>query len=149
MFILKISEEFRVLKESKPVDAFMGLMEQMGIAFGSENKQTNDPSTESASAISLADININQGNFGFKSNNASKLQEILNVASGTVDNGAIICFKVGDDNPFYADFSNGKGSSLIFLVSYTLLANLKNSMLYCVFYFKVKFMKICVPETSA
>ncbi len=88
----------------------MGLMEQMGIAFGSENKETNNPSTvESASAISLADVTFNQGNFGFKSNNATKLQEILNAASGTVDNGAIICFKVGDENPFYADFSNGKG----------------------------------------
>lgn len=103
-----------MLKESKPVDAFMGLMEQMGIAFGSDaNKEATGTSGESCAAapISLANISINPANFGLKSSNATKLADILNSATGTVDNGTCICFKVGADDPFYADFSNGKGTT--------------------------------------
>ena len=51
--------------------------------------------------------------FGLKSPNAIKMQNMLNSSNTSVENGAIICLKIGPDDTFYVDFSQGKGKHII------------------------------------
>lgn len=111
IFIYFLSENFQVLKEAQPVNAFMNIMQQMGINFGSENGNSSSDNGNSGSvhtSVSLEDIGFNcQGES--KSGNASKLRKILNEASGAVENPIVICFKIGNEHPIFADFDQGKG----------------------------------------
>ena len=101
------------------------MMNQMGIAFGAEAGAVGGGPSAFTSAniaptsVSLADVGFYwQGDAELKSHNAMKLQEILNASTGTIDNGALICFKIGPNPPFYADFSQGKGASDILCAFY-------------------------------
>lgn len=103
------SENCRVLQEAKPpVNAFMDMMNQMGISFGGE---ASTPHAAASKPVTLADVGFYWQGDAPTSENALKVQEVLNGATGTVDNDAVICFKIGNNQPFYADFSHGKGTS--------------------------------------
>ena len=47
--------------------------------------------------------------FGLECQNAIKLQSIFNGAYESIEDGAIVCFKIGGEQVFYADFSSGRG----------------------------------------
>ena len=52
-----------------------------------------------------------KGSFGLKSANAIRMQGMLHAANVSVDTGAIICLKIGPDETFYVDFTQGKGKT--------------------------------------
>lgn len=90
------------------MNAFMNIMQQMGINFGSGGGSIN---TSQSGPLTVADI----GGITFKkesalmSTNAKKLEKILQESSEVVDNPIVICFKIGEEEPIYTDFSQGKG----------------------------------------
>jgi len=96
-------ESFRVLKAApEPVNAFMSMMQQMGM----------DPTSSTIAKPTILDPLIHASSFSdfiLKSENAIKLQSIFNEANESIEDGLIICFKVGDEQEFYADFSSGRG----------------------------------------
>ncbi len=85
----------------------MDMMQQMGISFGSGDSAPAPDIT----SVSLADIGIHWEGVasGLISKNASRLEKVLKSTNGTFDDSAVICFKVGNEEPFYADFAHGKG----------------------------------------
>jgi len=92
-----------VLKAApEPVNAFMSMMQQMGM----------DPTSSTIAKPTILDPLIHASSFSdfiLKSENAIKLQSIFNEANESIEDGLIICFKVGDEQEFYADFSSGRG----------------------------------------
>lgn len=86
----------------------MNVMQQMGINFGSGDGGVAGSSVPTS--VSLADVGmVIQDEFQPKSKNVIKLRKILNEGSGIIDNPVVICFKIGNEDVIYADFSQGKG----------------------------------------
>nr|CAH0113791.1 unnamed protein product [Daphnia galeata] len=101
-------ENFKTLKEAQPVNAFMNVMQQMGINFGSGDGAVTGSSAPTS--VSLADVGmIIQDELQPKSKNVIKLRQILNEGSGMIDNPVVICFKIGNEDVIFADFSKGRG----------------------------------------
>lgn len=96
-------ENFRVLKTApEPVNAFMSMMQQIGM----------DPTSNNIAKPTILDPLIHASSFTdfvLKSENAIKLQSIFNETNESIEDGLIICFKVGNEPEFYADFSSGRG----------------------------------------
>lgn len=87
----------------------MNIMQQMGINFGSGGAGGSGPVPTS---VSLADVGLicqENENPQSSSKNATKLRKIFNETSGVIDNPVVICFKIGNEEPIYADFNEGKG----------------------------------------
>lgn len=104
-----LSENFKTLKEAQPVNAFMNVMQQMGINFGSGDGAVTGSSAPTS--VSLADVGmIIQDELQPKSKNVIKLRQILNEGSGMIDNPVVICFKIGNEDVIFADFSKGRGT---------------------------------------
>ncbi|KAK4008054.1 stomatin-like protein 1 [Daphnia magna] len=101
-------ENIRTLKEAQPVNAFMNVMQQMGINFGSGDGATAGPAVPPS--VSVADVGmVIQDELRPKSKNAIKLRRILDEGPGVLDNPVVICFKIGNEDVIYADFTQGKG----------------------------------------
>lgn len=86
----------------------------MGINFNPSNGENNSAVSQS---VSLADVgpiicpeDVSPSDSNFNSKNATKLRKILNEATGFIDNPVVICFKIDNDRPIYADFTCGKGN---------------------------------------
>lgn len=96
-------------------------MQQMGISFGSGGD--NSAPAPDITSVSLADIGIHWEGVtsGLISKNASRLEKVLKSTNGTFDDSAVICFKVGNEEPFYADFAHGKGIECYHLKNWILL----------------------------
>ena len=88
----------------------MNVMQQMGINFGGSGDAAAGGGPVPTS-VSVADVGIicQEDLAKAKSRNAAKLRKILNESSGMIDNPVVICFKIGDEEEIYADFSQGKG----------------------------------------
>ncbi len=96
-------------------------MQQMGINFGgSETASGGCAGGPVPTSVSVADVGIicqdelaqSAQPDKLKSRNVAKLRKILNEANGLIDDPGVICFKIGDEEAIYADFSQGKGTIL-------------------------------------
>lgn len=92
----------------------MNVMQQMGINFGSGDGATAGPAVPPS--VSVADVGmVIQDELRPKSKNAIKLRRILDEGPGVLDNPVVICFKIGNEDVIYADFTQGKGKRNIFV----------------------------------
>lgn len=126
VFIFPHSENSRTLKEAQPVNAFMNVMQQMGINFGSGDG-TNAAGQAAPPSISVADVGmVIQDEFRPKSKNVVKLRRILGEGPGVIDNPVVICFKIGNEDVIYADFTQGKGKRDYFSTSVSVYFNVNH-----------------------
>lgn len=96
---------YHVLNEARPVNAFLNVMKQLGLSTFIEGSAAGDLLQATTSMA----VGGEKGSFGLKSANAIRMQGMLHAANVSVDTGAIICLKIGPDETFYVDFTQGKG----------------------------------------